>query len=298
MGISAWTGPLVAFGQATYGDYNPQRAPSLFDQGLGIMDPRVPYMPGSRASAKAYGWYGVTAIPVLDYVPAAVGAAVIGTTATPVAGTPLTLVTSSGSGITVGASIVNLNTGAAVTGLLAIDSANAAIAFGQDGAVNMYNPVTSGARNITLASTGDDSGATFIVAGYDIYGAPLSETITGAAIGTATGKKAFKYIASVTPAGTLSGAQVTIGIGSVFGFPLRVDTLGDASIFWNNAIQSNGTFVAAVTTTATATTGDVRGTYVFNGGTLGTSRAQVFITPKPANVATAAGLFGVTQYGG
>lgn len=301
MAIVAWTGPVVAFGKASYGDSNSQRGTSFFDQGVGLMDPRRPYVPGSSPLAKAYGFYGVTQIPVLDAVPVATGAAVLAAAAVQTAGTPMTLVSSSGSGITVGASVRNLNTGVTVTGLLAIDGSASVTAMGQDGTINLYNPTSLLARNVTITSSADDTGATFTVAGYDIYGAPMVETITGVNAGTAVGKKAFKYIASITPAGTLAAGPATVsaGIGSVFGLPLRADTLGDVYVFWNNAVQSNGTFVAADATTATATTGDVRGTYVFSGGTLGTSRVQMFITPKPANIAAGAtGLFGVTQYGG
>jgi len=299
MSLSAWTGPLVAFGQATYGDYNSQRGTSLFDQGIGIMDPRRPYYPGSSAASKAYGFLGTTMIPVIDAVPVAAGAAVIAAAAVQTAGTAMTLVSTSGSGITVGQSVTNLTTGATVTGLLAIDGAVSPVAMGQDGTINLYNPANMVARNVSLTSSGDDSGATFTVVGFDVYGQPMAETITGANAGTAVGKKAFKYILSITPAGTLAAGPATVsaGIGSVFGIPLRVDTIGDMVIYWNNAVQSNGTFVAAVTTTPSATTGDVRGTYVFNGGTLGTSRAQIFVTPKPANIAAGStGLFGPTQY--
>lgn len=301
MAISAWTGPLAIFGQATYGDTNPQRGSSLFDQGIGLMDPRRPYYPGSAAASKAYGWYGVTQIPVIDVVPVATGAAVIAAAAVQTAGTPMTLVSTSGSGVTVNQSVRNLNTGATVTGLLAIDGAATPLSMGQDGTINLYNPANMIARNVTLTSSGNDSGATFTVVGFDVYGAPMVETITGANAGTAVGKKAFKYIQSITPAGTLAAGPATVsaGIGSVFGLPLFVGNIGDALIVWNNAIQTNGTFVAGDTTTATATTGDVRGTYVFSGGTLGTSRAQIYVTPKPANVALGAeGLFGVPQFGG
>lgn len=299
MSIVAWSGPCVAFGEAPFADSNPQRGSSLFDQGSALMDPRKGYVPGTSAASKAYGWSMVSRLPVLDGVPVATGAAVLAAAAVQTAGTAMVLVSSSGSGITVGQSIVNAATGISVTGLLVIDGAVTPIAQGDDGAINLYNPANMFARNVTLTSSGDDTGATFTVQGFDCYFYPMTEVITGANAGAAVGKKAFKYVQSITPAGTLAAGPATVsaGIGSVFGIPIRVDHLGDMFVFWNNAVQSNGTFVAAVTTDpATATTGDVRGTYVFNGGTLGTSRAQVFVTPKPANLSSATGLTGVAQF--
>lgn len=74
------------------------------------------------------------------------------------------------------------------------------------------------ARNVIITSGGNDSGITFAVVGTDIYGQALTETITGANVGVATGNKAFKTVTSVTPSGSAAGT-VKVGTGVKFGLP-------------------------------------------------------------------------------
>lgn len=103
----------------------------------------------------------------------------------------------------------------------------------------------------------------FTVSGYDYYGQAMTETITVSVAGTAvTGKKAFYQISGATIAG--SATAVVIGTSDVLGLPVRVTNVAYvASVKTNSTLaQDAGTFVAADTATATATTGDVRGTYV------------------------------------
>lgn len=299
MAVSAWTGPLVTFGQAPTSDYNPQGGPSLFQSGAGLIDPRsfYTYVPGMRAGKPFYGFLGTTQIPVLDVTATAAAPAALAGSQTPVAGTALTLASSTSAPITVGVSITRADTGAAVTGLISIHGSASGVAFGQSSyPVYIWNPTTLAARNVTVTSVGDDSGATFVVRGYDVYGYPMTETLTGATAGnTATGLKAFKYIASITPAGTLSGSAVTAGIGTAFGLPLRVDAWGQLSgVQGTAAITSGNTTVAVTTDPATATTGDVRGTIASTGAT----RIIAYVSPSPSNIGSVTGLFGVTQYSG
>jgi len=299
MPTSDFTGPLVVFGQASSADSNPSIAPSVFIDGVMLMDSRFAVNPDAAQLKR--GWYGTTRIPVVDEVPSTIEANNIAASQTPTAGTPLTLVSTTGAGITAGASIVNSATGQTVTGLLAIDGPMVPATFGATlPEVAAWNPATGVARNVRITSAGDDSGATFTVRGYDEYFYPMTETITGADAAAASGKKAFKYIASITPAGTLAGDAVTVGTGDVYGFPLRVDTWGYVEIYWNNALITSTTgFTAADTTSpATATSGDVRGTYAVQSASDGTKRLQIFITPSVANVGSATGLTGVTQYAG
>lgn len=296
MSVSAFTGPLVSFGQAPTNDYNAQGGPSLFSSGAGLLDPRsfYTYKPGMRGEKAFYGFLGTTAIPVLDVTATAAGPAVLAASQAPTAGTALTLVSSTSAPITVGVSIVRADTGATVTGLISIHGAAAGKAFGQGGTAPVYiwDPTTLAARNVTVTSAGDDSGGTFTIAGYDIYGYPMTETLTGANAGAATGAKAFKYIASITPAGTLSGSNVTAGIGVLFGLPLRADVFGQVYAVQNNAVLTTSSMVYAVTTDpATATTGDVRGTVASGGAT----RLTVAVSPSVANIGSVTGLFGVTQ---
>lgn len=306
MSITAFKGPLIGFGRAKSHDSNGSRSPSLFDQGVGIMDPRSFYMydPGQNADTLqgergGYGWWGDGRICLVDQVPSTLSTTTIAAAAVPVAGTAMTLVTSSAGGITVGTSIVRADTGATVTGLLAIDTAMAPVQNGASGGNYFWDPTKALARNVRIASAGDDSGATFTVAGYDVYGFPMTETITGANAGTASGAKAFKYIASITPAGTLSGSNASAGQGDVIGFMLRTDRFPYIQIFWPDStlISSSTGFTAAVTTDpATATTGDVRGTYALQGSASNnTRRLIIFATPQLANIGSVTGLVGVTQ---
>ena len=139
----------------------------------------------------------------------------------------------------------------------------------------------------------------FTVSGYDYYGQAMTETITVSVAGTAvTGKKAFFQISGVTIAG--SATVVLVGTSDVLGIPVRVfNTAYVASVKSNNALaQDAGTFVAADTATATATTGDVRGTYVPATASDGIVRTVMTIALPAIAVgpnATRVGALGVTQ---
>lgn len=301
MGIDASQGPIVTYragaGSSTNpANQNPQAGPSSFIHGIVSQDLRDPYcyVPGSSATKPVYGWLGSGV--VLDQVPSAINAANIAASQTPGASVrTITLVSSSGSGITVGTSITSAATGNTVTSLLAIDGVMAGVGFGQDATINVWDPTKAVARNVRITSGGNDSGITFTVSGYDIYNYPMTETITGANAGVASGKKAFKYIASVTCSGDVA-TTVSVGTGDVFGFPLRVDLLPYAYIIWNSAAVVSGTFVAADTTSpATATTGDVRGTIAAPSASDGTKRLFMEIAIPAANLSTATGWTGVTQ---
>jgi hypothetical protein len=315
MSTTAWKGPLIAFGQGApsggglgqASDPSGSRSPSLFDQGLGIMDPRAPftYQPGAVMGGTAigdrgaYGWWGTTKIAICNQVPSTISATAIAAAQVPVAATALTLVSTTGGGITVGASVVNASTGATVTGLLAIDGAMTPVQNGTTGGNLFWDPTKAIARAVQITSVGDDHLATATVAGYDVYGYPMTETITLTNGSVATGKKAFKYLASITPAGTLSGSNVSVGQSDVIGFMLRSDLFQYLEIYWPDTtlIAANTGYTAAVTTDpATATTGDVRGTYALQGSASNnTRRLVIFINLPLANIGTAAGLVGVTQ---
>jgi hypothetical protein len=139
----------------------------------------------------------------------------------------------------------------------------------------------------------------FTVTGYDYYGQLMTETITVSVAGTAvTGKKAFFQISGATIAG--SATAVLIGTSDVLGIPVRVFNAGYiTSVKSNNTLaQDAGTFVAADTATATATTGDVRGTYVPATASDGTVRTVMTIALPGIAVgptATRVGALGVTQ---
>lgn len=127
------------------------------------------------------------------------------------------------------------------------------------------NPLETCSRNVgIIGSSGAPSGL-FTIRGYTVYGEPVTEIITHTgSTGVAYGKKAFKYIASVTPG---SGANTTVatfsvGTGDTFGFAVRSDFWEYTNLFWNGAFLSaqTGWLAGDQTSPATTTTGDSRGT--------------------------------------
>lgn len=144
-------------------------------------------------------------------------------------------------------------------------SANAADPYKVAGFGLPFNPSEGSARNIVIASATTTSGtATYIVNGYDIYGNAMSELIAGTAGPGGLGKKAFKYVTSiktVTAATTGTPANVSVGVGDVFGFHIRSDKweYTDYRFGGTTAINSTG-WTRALATASSTTTADVRGT--------------------------------------
>jgi len=137
------------------------------------------------------------------------------------------------------------------------------------------------------------------VSGYDVYGQAMTETITVAVAGTAvSGKKAFYQVTGVTIAG--SATACIVGTTDILGCPVRI--LDNAYIVhagYNNTLADNaGTATAADTAVASATTGDVRGTFLPASATDGIKRLVVTVALPAISVgpnATRTGAFGVTQ---
>jgi len=133
------------------------------------------------------------------------------------------------------------------------------------------------------------------VTGLDAYLQPQTMTFSGPS-GTATptiGTKAFKYISAISTVGnTLSG--ITIGTSDTLGLPRRVDAFGYITINWADVLKTAATgFTAAVTTTPSATTGDVRGTYALQTSAADGTRRLV-VTTFCKNPDTIDGLYGKT----
>jgi hypothetical protein len=129
----------------------------------------------------------------------------------------------------------------------------------------------------------------------------MTETITSSAVASTTvnGKKAFSVITGVTVSGGTVVA-ITVGTSDVIGIPVRVSNAGYVgSVKWDNTLAADtGTFVAADSTTATAATGDVRGTYDPSSACDGTKRLVMGVLLSAIAVgpnATRAGALGVTQ---
>ena len=153
--------------------------------------------------------------------------------------------------------------------------ANAVAPYVAGGMFRIFNPLEAICRNVSVtATTTSAAGGAFLVSGWDIYNQPMSESITVAASTTTSkyGQKAFKYIASVVPQFSDSTGSYSVGVGDTFGFPMRMDRYEYINYSWNGIVSINQTgFIGAIKTTATTTTGDVRGTLQFGANGNGTS---------------------------
>jgi len=310
MPTTSYSGPLVVYGQAPASQlptsgYNPAAGPSLFYGAAGMLDPRFQQnvmganVPNAAAVIRYAGFQDSANTIAIDVVPPTLGAAVIAAAQVPTAGTALTKVSTTGAGITVLSAVTFIQPGNVnlPSGTLCIDQVPTTVVGGLSASVGVYDPSKIMARNVTITSVGNDSAATFLVSGWDTYGIPMSERITGANATIAAGKKAFKFVASIVPAGTLSGSNVSVGVGDVFGFPLYSAAFTYLQIWWNSALISATTgYLAGVTTSpATTTTGDTRGTYAVQSASDGTKRLTIFQTVRPADLGSLTGMFGVTQ---
>ena len=146
------------------------------------------------------------------------------------------------------------------------------------GAAGIWDPAQVGSRVLQYVASAAYAG-TVTVKGYDIYGQPMTETVTMNGTTPVFGLKAFKYIASATPSLT-SASTISIGTTNLVGYPQRVDLWEFTNSFYNLAFLTTPTsFVAGSTATPTATTGDVRGTV--SPGTITTGqRLVVYGNPR------------------
>jgi hypothetical protein len=111
---------------------------------------------------------------------------------------------------------------------------------GRQGAMRGFEAIAGVARGVSVTSNNaGDTGWTMTVAGYDIYGAAMSEAIAVTANSVAYGKKAFKFVKSCTPTkggGGSSTGTLSVGTSDVIGLPLRSDYFEDTLIHWNAAL--------------------------------------------------------------
>jgi hypothetical protein len=154
--------------------------------------------------------------------------------------------------------------------------------------------VTHGSAIVAMSCT---------VTGYDAWGQKVVETMSVTATGTtktSAGLKAMKYVESVafTAAGDATANTANLGSGSALGLPYKLAHASDLMSFYADGTMelATATVAAAVTTTATATTGDVRGTIVPNTTMDGTVNFYAWMSVADRNSAN--GLKGVDQYAG
>jgi hypothetical protein len=129
----------------------------------------------------------------------------------------------------------------------------------------------------------------------------MSEVIASSASASTTvnGKKAFFQITGATTSGGTTGA-ITVGTTDILGSPVRFSDRGYLdSVGWNNTLAEDAaTTVVADATTATTTTGDVRGTITPSSACDGAKRLVVGILLTGIQCgpnATRAGALGVNQ---
>lgn len=146
-----------------------------------------------------------------------------------------------------------------------VSSASATEPYRLAGFALAFDPMQGCARALSVTAASIGSGTTAVlVTGYDIYGNLMTESITANGTTTVNGKKAFKYVSTVTTltaATTVTPANITIGHSDVTGLNLRSDKWEFINVFWNGGFAINSTgWTKALSTTSTNTSADVRGT--------------------------------------
>ena len=165
-----------------------------------------------------------------------------------------------------------------------------------------FDPTQAVSRCVKITGSSAASGGAVTVSGWDIYGQPVTQTVTlGAGAVSVTTTKAFKYIKSIVPAFT-DTHTISAGTSDVFGLPLRCDLFEQLMIFDNGAlVTANTGWTAAVATSpATATTGDVRGTYAVQNASGTGVRLAIYQIPSFQQLVRSgpsgySSLYGVTQ---
>jgi len=120
-------------------------------------------------------------------------------------------------------------------------------------------------RALTVDSGGADT-AVLVITGTDYKGNTIVENITVNGNTVVPGVKAFFTVTQITVTVANLANSAFVGFGDVLGLPFYLPGIDDCPTvfeFEDNILKANvGTFVAGVDTAPTATTGDVRGTYL------------------------------------
>lgn len=279
----------------------PDAAPSSAIMGYAVADPRVPFAPGST-KAGIQGFVASGRIKSVGFNPSTAAAANIAAVQHITSGTAMTLVSSTGAGITVLATpfLCEGSGNTIPAGSLVIDGLPTPTTFGQGFVSSFYNPSGMLARAVSITAVASATGGAILIKGADVYGYPMSQSITSAASTTVNSLKAFKFIFSAVPTFTDSSHNYSIGTADIFGFALIANQFCDAQIYWNNALQVFAQYTAPdVTVPATTATGDVRGTFTPTASAAdGTKRLEVFqalTLGMLSNASLAVGMFGQPQ---
>jgi hypothetical protein len=229
----------------------------------------APALPDSNPSPMAQGVGPVGRVYSYDVVPLAPQTASIAALQTTAGAASLTL--------------------AAGTGVTAATDANGNIRYAFDVP-----------RAVSLTSAANISAVNFTITGYDVYGQRMTQTLAGPNANTVSTTKAFKSVISVAVNGAV-GTNTSVGASSILGLPVAVADAGYVvQAGWAGVLaKDGGTFTAAdATSPATASTGDVRGTFLPSSAPNGTRRLVFTVALSTAQVgplATRIAAFGVTQ---
>jgi hypothetical protein len=177
------------------------------------------------------------------------------------------------------------------------------------GQIAVFDPAQAIARSWqTVSTNAGDTTQTITVTGYDVYGVLMHETATLNGTTVVWGKRAFKYITNVNVSATTAG-NVSVGTSDVYGIHLISQFFEYTNIYWIGAFLTANTGWLAATdflTTATGTSGDVRGTVQLGtsgGGTGyttspdGTKRLAIFMNVPPYNLLQSTNINSVRTFG-
>lgn len=172
----------------------------------------------------------------------------------------------------------------------------AALPILQGGVTAFWHPPEMCSRTLAILGVTGGAGGSFKIAGYDVYGAAMNETITvSAGAATGYGLKAWKYITSITPQFTDASHNYSVGVADSVGFPMRSDLWETMTVFVGGSFLTSSTgwqqALQAQNGPSSATTADVRGSMNVgtrnnsgsgsSGGPLsGTVRVMVTLTPR------------------
>jgi hypothetical protein len=262
MAISAFSGPVVVFGQSPLAgqEYNPDLAPSMFWGGTAILDPRLQYtyLPGEAQLAQDFGWLGVDNVTTLSVVPYTKATGAIVASANPT-GPTLSLVSASSAttGVYITPSITRADTGVIDTnggaGLVALDAYVSATA-------SITNGVMTVTANTTMPIT---PGMVILTAG----GSLTSGTVAGTVItGQLTGGTGGQGVAGTY---STNNQSLTVGSGTV---TLALPTPGSCAVpfgapfsvyLWNPQALIGRAVAVTAASGATYTTATVSGYDVY-----------------------------------
>ena len=255
MSITAFSGPVISYGQNTVGsnpsitDYNPDLGPSLFWGGVARIDPRpnFNYIPGQNFGAFTAG-FATSDAQTISYAPYTLSTSAIAAAANVVSGTAMTLVStnSTSTGVSVGASCTNYNTGATLTGLLMVDGFASFTGVIANSILTVSSLTGTISIGMTITGTGVNTGTTIVnqltgapggVGTYTVQGddTASSTTITAQATGTTAlaqpfGQSNTVYLwnpqavvsraVSVTGSSSATGGNILISGYDIYGVPM------------------------------------------------------------------------------